>query len=158
MNEVSVFKEILELYQTDHPAAALELINETIGEDSSAAMYFFSAMLHIQSEKKDESIELLKTALDKYPNYRKAAEKLGILQATEGRFAEAKVNLLKTLSLDHDDRGGAIHGLLGLCYLKTGDAATAEYNYRIARKKDPEKDDWRKGLEESLKMQGKKRG
>ena len=120
----------------------LEMMNNTIGKDSSAAMYYFSAMLHAKAEKKDKSIELLETALDKFPNYRGAAEKLGIIRATEGHFSEAKVNLLKALSLGVGDDGGVIHGLLGLCYLKTGDGATAEYNYRIALKRNPENEDW----------------
>ncbi len=151
-NEKFVFKEVLGLVQTDE-VAALELLKETIDEDSSAPIYYLSGVLYLKVGDKEMAIESLRVALDKFPNFRRAALILGKIQANAERFSDAKVNLLKALSLGAED--GLIYGLLGLCYLKTDDIVTAEHYYRIALDKNPENEDWWRGFAHSLIEQGK---
>jgi beta-lactamase regulating signal transducer with metallopeptidase domain len=153
-SERPVVTKAFEIGKTDK-GAAIDLLNDLINEDSSVSIYYYIGVLHSEAGDQEKAMEFFNVALDKFPGYRQAAKRLGILQAKAGSFTQAKVTLLKALSLGAED-DGATYGFLALCYLNSGDGATAEYNYRIALKRNRENEEWGNGLERSLKMQRKK--
>ncbi len=137
----------------DDQDAALDLVYSSLNDDSSAALYFLAGSIHAEREENDRAMDFYKVALDKAPNYRKAAKNLGFIQMKIGNLDAAKESFLKTLSLGNED--GRVNGFLGVCYMEAGDGVTAEYHFRRAVRQMPETRDWRQGLATSLEMQGK---
>ncbi len=132
---------------------ALDLIYDSINDESSAAFEYLAGNVLSEHGEIEKAVSFYQVALDKFPNFRNAAKNLGVSLVKLENWAEAKEYLLKASSLGSKD--GQTHGLLGYCYLNTNDSTTAEYHFRIARRKQRENDSWQQGLSLALRNQGK---
>ncbi|MDQ8185753.1 M56 family metallopeptidase [Pelagicoccus sp. SDUM812002] len=150
-----VVKGILEeMKETGDKERALQTVLAAITEDSSAAFEFIAGNFYAEKDELEKAIEYYQLAAGKYPNFLRAIRNGAIMQVMEGHYEDAKENFLRAKRLGADDTTS--NGLLGLCYLNTEDAASAEHYYRLAIEQDPEVDDWQIGLAKVLYSQGQK--
>ncbi len=150
--ETMLFREILDLSQVD-PKLALQTLEPQVKNNSSAPLYFFLAMLQVQQDLMDNAIRNLRISVEKWPNYLRANQRLGIFLATTGEFEEAIPFLTKTIELGGPDN--MTYGLLGLCFLNLEKNISAEAAYSQAFVFDPKNEDWKRGLAQSLMSQQK---
>jgi len=146
-DEVEVLREVLELMKTDRQAAAARL-EEEIGADSSAALDFVLANLHFQNEQLDAAMARYRSAIDKFPDFRRAHKNLGLLLVQKGDFTRALGHISRAVELG--DRDGRNYGLMGYAYINQERYLAAEQAYRNAILQDPDTKDWQLGLARSL--------
>jgi tetratricopeptide (TPR) repeat protein len=89
-----------------------------------------------------------KTAIKKYPNFRRAYKNLGSVQVQSGNFKDAIPTISKALELGEVD--GRAYGLLAYGYLTEGMYYPAEAAYRQAILIQPKQKDWKIGLARCL--------
>ncbi len=115
---------------------------------ASATVDYMLANIYFLGQKSSEAVENFKTAINKFPKFRRAYRQLAIIQVQDGDFKEGLKSLSKVIEL-----GGAdpiTFGLLGFCYSSTEDNVAAEAAYRMASLLDPNTREWRQGLLISL--------
>lgn len=146
-DEVEVLREVIELMKTDRAAAAARLQKE-IGDDSSAAIDFVLGNLYFQNEQLDFAARYYRSAIEKFPDYRRAHKNLGLLLVQRGDFAGALRHLSSAVELG--DRDGRNYGLIGYAYINAENYLAAEQAYRNAILQDPDTKDWQVGLARCL--------
>jgi len=146
-DEVEVLREVIELMKTDRAAAAARLEGE-IGDDSSAALDFVLANLHFQNEDLDGATKYYRSAIDKFPDYRRAHKNLGLLLVQRSDFDGALQHISRAVELG--DRDGRNYGLMGYAYINRDNYLSAEQAYRNAILQDPDTKDWKLGLARCL--------
>jgi tetratricopeptide (TPR) repeat protein len=146
-DEVAVLREVIDLLKVN-PRAAAALLEQKAGSNSSAALDFVLANLQFQDGKLDEAKARYQTALEKFPDFRRAHKNLGLLLVQEGSYPEALEHLSRAAELG--DRDGRTFGLMGYCYVNQENYVAAEEAYRQAILQEPETRDWKLGLARSL--------
>jgi tetratricopeptide (TPR) repeat protein len=150
--EIELLREVIDLIEADPKAARARLV-AAVGPGSSASLDFVLANLEFQSGENEPAAKHYRSAIEKFPDFRRAHKNLGLLLVQEGRFAEAREHLGRAVELG--DRDGRNFGLLGFCYLQGEDYLPAEEAYRNAILQEPETRDWKLGLARSLLAQQK---
>lgn len=145
--ERELLREVIDLMESEPRAAAARLEQE-LGEGSSAALYFVLANLRFQTGDVAEAKAAYRTALEQFPDFRRAHKNLGLLFVQEGSCAEAAEHLSRAVELG--DRDGRNYGLMGYCYINLEDYLAAEQAYRSAILQQPDEEDWKLGLARSL--------
>lgn len=151
--EKPLYKELLRLIKENKDQEALDLIFKSIDQDSSGALYFMAGGFLAKKNEIEKAADFFETAVDKFPDFLRAARNAGMLRAQLGEYEKSKTHLLKAHSLGALDT--ATKGVLGLSYLNTGDPVSAEHHYRSAIELDSDIRDWWEGLAKSLIEQGK---
>ncbi len=146
-DEVELLREVIELMKTDRAAAAKRLAKD-IGPDSSAAIDFVLANLYFQNEALDDAAKYYRSAIEKFPDYRRAHKNLGLLLVQQGDFAAALAHISSAVELG--DRDGRNYGLMGYAYINQENYLAAEQAYRNAILQDPKTKDWQVGLARCL--------
>jgi tetratricopeptide (TPR) repeat protein len=146
-DEVEVLREVIELMKTDRAAAAARL-EEEIGDDSSAALDFVLANLHFQNDQQEQAMGRYRSALGKFPDFRRAHKNLGLLLVQRGDFEGALEHISRAVELG--DRDGRNYGLMGYAYINQENYLSAEQAYRNAILQDPKTRDWQVGLARCL--------
>jgi len=146
-SEVDLLRDVLELLKVN-PAAAESALEKQTNPEGSAALDFILANLQFQNAKLDAAEKSYRTALEKFPDFRRAHKNLGLLLVQERKCAPALTELTAALALG--DRDGRSYGLIGFCYLQKEDNLAAEVAYRNAILLDPDTRDWTLGLARSL--------
>lgn len=146
-DEVAVLREVIDLLKVN-PRAAATLLEQRAGSNGSAALDFVLANLQFQDGKLDEAKARYQTALEKFPDFRRAHKNLGLLLVQEGSYAEALQHLSRAAELG--DRDGRSFGLMGYCYVNQENYVAAEEAYRQAILQEPDTRDWKLGLARSL--------
>ena len=146
-DEVEVLREAIELMKTDRTAAAVRL-QEEIGDDSSAALDFVLANLYFQNDQLDSAMKYYRSAIAKFPDFRRAHKNLGLLLVQRSDFAGALQHISRAVELG--DRDGRNYGLMGYAYINRENYLSAEQAYRNAILQDPETKDWKVGLARCL--------
>jgi tetratricopeptide (TPR) repeat protein len=146
-DEVEVLREVIELMKTDRVAAAARLEQE-IGDDSSAALDFVLANLHFQNGQQDSATRYYRSAIGKFPDFRRAHKNLGLLLVQRGDFDGALEHISRAVELG--DRDGRNYGLMGYAYINQENYLSAEQAYRNAILQDPRTKDWHVGLARCL--------
>lgn len=147
-DEREVMQEILALISDDKMAEATKLLSKNLGEAASAVFDFTLANIHFQQDNLDQAIPHYKTAVEKYPKFRRAWKNLALIHVRQANFAEAVPALTKTIELGGGD--SLTYGLLGFAYSSLEKSLPAESAYRRAIMLDPETMDWKMGLARSL--------
>lgn len=145
-------EEVLPLLGEDLDAAAAAL-EEISGPEASALFDFTLANVRFQQQELEAAAESYRTAIDKFPSYRRAHQNLGIIEVREGRFEPALEHLGRVLQLGGGD--GLVYGLLGYAYAATEQHVAAESAYRNALLLQPGQLDWKLGLTQSVLEQEK---
>jgi tetratricopeptide (TPR) repeat protein len=120
----------------------------------SAIFDFVLANLYWQErDDLDNASRYYRSAIAKFPSFRRAYKNLGLVEVRQGDFEGAIESLSKVIELDGDD--GVTYGLLGYAYSSTGQFVPAESAYRNAVLLDPGTRDWKLGLTMSVLKQQK---
>ncbi len=152
-SEQAFVKEFTALAKENKEAAEKKLFAE-LNEDSPAAYYFIAGSLLGEKNETKEALDMFHVAVEKFPNFLRAARNAGILEVQLGNFDEGKKMLLRAYSL-MEKPDNTTCGLIGLCYVILEEYATAEYYYRQATELNPDVRDWKLGLAKALLNQSK---
>lgn len=145
--EKEALRALVELIKAS-PQAAITQLRPQVKTSSSAAFDFILANLYFQEGKLQEAEQFYKTAVKKYPNFRRAYKNLGLVQVQAGNFKDAIPSIAKALELGEVD--GRAYGLLAYGYLTEGKYYPAEAAYRQAILIQPDQKDWKIGLARCL--------
>jgi tetratricopeptide (TPR) repeat protein len=145
--EVDMLREVIDLMKVD-PRAAAAMLQQQVGPDSSAALDFVLANLEFQNGRLDAAADSYRSAIGKFPDFRRAHKNLGLLLVQKSEFEEALGHLSRAAELG--DRDGRTYGLMGYCYVNRENYLAAEAAYRNAILQQPDTRDWKLGLARSL--------
>lgn len=123
------------------------------GEAASATFDFTLGNLDFQAEQLDAAGASYRTAVAKFPKFRRAWKNLGLVEVRQGHFEEAAAAFSRVIELGGGD--ALTYGLLGFAYLNEENQLAAESAYRLAILLDPKTDDWKMGLARSLFQQSR---
>jgi len=146
-DELALLREVIDLMKAN-PTAAAAMLSQQTREDSSAALDFVLANLQFQNGQHDAAVKHYRSALAKFPDFRRAHKNLGLLLVQKSDFRGAAVHLTRAVELG--DRDGRNYGLLGYVYLNLDNALAAEEAYRNAILQQPDTRDWKLGLARAL--------
>lgn len=125
-----------------------------MSEDSTGGLYFLAASLLAENNDVEGALKYFRTAIEKFPNFKRALRNAAILEVQRQNWTESKKWFLRAYAL-MEQPDTTTCGLLALCYLNLEEYATAEYYYRQAMEIDPKIRDWKLGLAKSLLNQSK---
>lgn len=145
--ELTLLREVIELMKSD-PATAAAMLEQQRTATSSASLDFILANLQFQNGELDAATRNYGSAIEKFPDFRRAHKNLGLLLVQKGDFAGGLQHLGRALELG--DRDGRTYGLLGYCYINLENHLAAEAAYRNAILQQPDVRDWKLGLARSL--------
>lgn len=140
--EKALFDQILPLIGTA-PKEAIELMESSLKEDSSAAFDYILGNLLYQEGDLSGSVAAYKKATRKFPTYAQAYYNAGRAHVANEDYAKALPMLQKSLSLQTGD--GTLYGLIGYCYINMEKPSTALDAYRMAVMLEPSSKDWKIG-------------
>jgi tetratricopeptide (TPR) repeat protein len=146
-DEIELLREVIELMKAD-PRAAAAMLEQQIDPSSSAALEFVLANLKFQNGDQEPAIRYYRSALKKFPDFRRAHKNLGLLLVQKSDFRGALEHLSRAVELG--DRDGRNYGLIGHCYINLENYLAAEEAYRNAILQQPDTKDWKAGLARSL--------
>jgi tetratricopeptide (TPR) repeat protein len=150
--EVKVLDKVRPLMANDLPKAA-ETLRKAIKPDSSAILDFDLGGILFQQENWDGALQCYRTAVGKYPAFRRAWKSLGMLYARNENFEAAIEAFTRMIELGGAD--GYSYGLLGHAYASKQDYQASEAAFRNALLLQPENTQWRLGLTRSVFKQQK---
>lgn len=145
--EQELFKVLETQIRTDINVA-IATLRASINPDSSAALDFNLGNLYFEAKRYDEALRAYRTAIDKFPNFRRAHHHMGNLHVLNGRFKDAIPKFVKTVELG--GASGKIFGLLGYCYLNLQMFEPAYSAYQQALIFEPNSSDWKQGKAQCL--------
>ena len=145
--EVDALRDLIDIIGV-RPKAAIEQLEQQITAETSAAFDFILANLYFQEGNLPKAEKYYKTAIDKFPDFRRAYKNLGLLQAQDGNFEDAVITISTALEKGVVD--GRAYGLLGYGYFTQENYYSAEAAYRQAILIQPEVKDWKIGLAQCL--------
>lgn len=141
-------EEVLDLISSDEMDKAAKKLEKSRGEAASAVFDFTLANIYFQQEDYDKAVLAYKTAVNKYPKFRRAWRNLGMIYVRQGEFEKAVPALTKVIELGGGD--SLTYGLLGFSYSSVENNLAAESAYRQAVLLDPVTMDWKMGLARAL--------
>jgi len=136
------------LIATDQVDAAIAALQPLCGPLVGATYEFTLANLYFQQEKVDEALPYYRTAVDKYPKFRRAWKNLAIILVRKADWKDAAQALTRVVELGGGD--AVTYGLLGYAYSNLEVHMSAETAYRMANLLDPQTMDWKMGLARSF--------
>ncbi len=134
-------------------AGAGRALAEVTTRESTAVFDFTLGNIYLQTDRPDAAIAAFKTAVAKFPSFRRAHRNLGMVLAQKEKYDEALQSLAPAVELG--DNQGSTFGLLGFCYAAQGDLVSAESAYRHAVLLQASVNDWKLGLARALLKQEK---
>ncbi|MEM1222623.1 MAG: tetratricopeptide repeat protein [Verrucomicrobiota bacterium] len=145
--EKEALRSLIDLMKVS-PTAAAQQLEPQINAETSAAFDFILANLYFQDSNLTKAERYYKTAIKKYPDFRRAWKNLGLVQVQGGDYESAIATISKAMDLGEVD--GRAYGLLGYGYLTQERYYPAEVAYRQAILMQPEVKDWKVGLARCL--------
>ena len=145
--ELALLREVIDLMKLN-PSAAAAMLQQQTGPHSSASLDFILANLEFQNGELDAAAKHYQSALEKFPDFRRAHKNLGLLRVQQGHCERALTHLSRAVELG--DRDGRNYGLMGYCYLDKENYLAAEQAYRNAILAQPDTSDWKLGLARTL--------
>jgi tetratricopeptide (TPR) repeat protein len=121
---------------------------EAEAKDVSAALVFTLGNLYYQNGRANDAETAYKTAIKRFPEYRRAHKNLAMLYARSDRLKDAKPHVMKAIDLGDADH--LSFGILGLALMAEEKAVEAESAFRQAALLNPEEADWTMGLVRAL--------
>src|SRR5262245_57326152 len=150
--ELAAMQKIMPLMDSD-PEAAIKKLEGLAKPNASAVFDFTLGNLFFQKDHPEEAAAHYRTAVGKFPNFRRALRNLGLIQVRLGQYDEAVRSLSRVIELGGGE--GLTYGLLGYAYAATGQPLSAESAYRSAVLLQPDLVDWKLGLTQALLKQQK---
>ena len=131
----------------DKKRALQALLASKISVNSPALLYN-QANIYLELGDEVKAIDAYKTAIKKYPSFRRAHKNLGLTYLRGSQFPLAQSSLVKAVSLG--DMSGSTLGMLGYCHLQNEHYASALQAYRLAQLTEPETIEWKAGVAQCL--------
>ncbi len=147
-SELALLREVIELMKANPQAAATMLQQRAVEGGTSASLDFLLANLEFQNGNLDRAVTFYQSAIQKFPDFRRAHKNLGLVMVQKGDIQGSLGHLSKAIELG--DRDGRTYGLLGYGYIQQEKYLAAEQAYRNAILQQPEVEDWKLGLARSL--------
>jgi len=151
-DELSFMRELGSIIGDDKRVAAY-ILSTNLTAESNPQLDFTLGSLYFQLLDYPSAAKAYQTAIDKFPDFRRAHKNLGFSYLKMGRYGEAIKPLSAAIELG--DRDSTTFGLLGFCHSTMNWNTTAEAAYRQAILFQPENPDWRLGLVKALIAQEK---
>ena len=145
--EAELLGVVAEFMNTD-TGEAIRQLEAAITLDTSAAIIYTIGSLYLQEGELDKAIEHYRTSIERFPNFFRAYQNIGYALVQKGDYAGAKPMLIEAIEIGGGN--GTLYGLLGYCFLNTGDASFALDSYRQALLFQPNSKDWLLGKLNSL--------
>lgn len=146
--EIERMLEIRDLISADKLDRAKKILEEERGGASSAVFDFTLGNLYFQEEELEHAAGIYRTAIQKYPKFRRAYRNLGLVHARLEQYDQAAPALSRVIELGGGD--AVTYGLLGISYSNIGQDISAESAFRMAMLLDQETIEWKKGLVRSF--------
>lgn len=118
-----------------------------------ASFWLVLGNLQVLEGMPEAAMDSYQNAVEAFPDFLRAHKNLGVLLVQNQKFDDALKPLLKAIELGGTD--GDLYGLLGACYLSTGQNRSAELAYNQAMVLTPGKKDWQLGAARALLYQGR---
>jgi tetratricopeptide (TPR) repeat protein len=150
--EVAILETIRPLMAGDLPAAEATLA-EAMEPGCSATLDFTLGGIRFQQDRMAEALASYRTAVEKFPSFRRAWRNIGLIDVRDGRYDDAIHAFTRMLELGGGD--GYAFGLLGFAYASKQDYQPAEASYRNALLLQPNSTEWRLGLTQCVFKQEK---
>lgn len=145
--------ELVRQLMPDDLASAEALLRDTIRPEACAVFDLTLGGIQFQQEKLEPALENYRTAVSKFPNFRRAYRSIGLICTRRNQYDDAIAAFNKMIELGSADAYS--YGLLGFCHSQKQDFQPAEAAYRNALLLQPENVEWRLGLTRSVFKQGK---
>lgn len=151
-DELALLELVRQLMGDDLPAAET-LLRESVRPDVSAILDLTLGGVQFQQERLDDALANYRTAVAKFPSFRRAFRSIGLICTRKGLHEEAIAAFNRMIELGGADAYS--YGLLGYCHSARQDYQPAEAAYRNALLLQPENVEWRLGLTRSVFKQAK---
>jgi tetratricopeptide (TPR) repeat protein len=151
-DDMALLELVRQLMPEELPAAE-ELLRDSVRADGSAVLDLTLGGVQFQQEKLDAALDNYRTAVAKFPSFRRAYRSIGLICTRQAKYEEAIAAFNKMIELGGADAYS--YGLLGFCHSARQDFQPAESAYRSALLLQPENVEWRLGLTRSVFRQGK---
>ncbi|MDQ8187783.1 tetratricopeptide repeat protein [Pelagicoccus sp. SDUM812002] len=145
--ESEQLQQVAEFMNSD-PSEAIRILEAGLTADSSAALDYTIGSLYLQQGETDKAIETYRGAIKKFPNFFRAYQNIGFALVQQAKYDEAKPMLIEAIEIGGGN--GTLFGLLGYCFLNTGDTSLSLDAYRQALLFQPDSSDWLLGKLNSL--------
>jgi len=141
-------QKILSLIASNKLEEAATSIEKQRGPASSAVFDFTLGNIHFQRDQLAQASAAYRTAVEKFPKFRRAWKNLAVIHVRENEFAIAQAALTRVIELGGAD--SVTYGLLGYAYSSLENHVAAESAFRMANLLDPATLDWKMGLARSF--------
>ena len=112
---------VAEFMNTD-TGEAIRQLEAAITPETSAAIIYTIGSLYLQEGNWDKAIERYRTSIERFPNFFRAYQNIGYA-LVQRRLRRLKPMLVEAIEIGGGN--GTLYGLLGYCFLNTGDASFA---------------------------------
>lgn len=145
--EAELLGAVAEFMNTD-PGEAIRQLEAAVTPETSGAIIYTIGSLYLQEGELDKAIDQYRDSIERFPNFFRAYQNIGYALVQQGDYVGAKPMLVEAIEIGGGN--GTLYGLLGYCFLNTGDASFALDSYRQALLFQPESNDWLLGKLNSL--------
>ncbi|MEM1224035.1 MAG: tetratricopeptide repeat protein, partial [Verrucomicrobiota bacterium] len=142
--------ESIEPHLESNPRKAIELARKGVNADSNAAFDFLLGSLYYTQNDYRNSATYLRSALKKFPDFRRAHRNLALIYIQQERYQDTIKHLLRVVQLGGGD--GQVYSMLAYAYLTLEKYHSALSAYQLARMFLPESKDVRRGEAQCLLM------
>ncbi len=132
------------------PKQAIQIATAGLTAESNPAFHFLLGNLHYQIGDYVNCEKRLRTAIGKFPSFRRAHRTLALSHIQREQYDKAVAPLLKVIELGGGDDQS--YGLLAYAYLTLEKHESALSAYRMARMFKPDSPDFRRGQAHCLLM------
>lgn len=133
--------EALKAKKTDE---VVKFLKKQATDTASAVFDFTLANLLFQREQFEPAIAAYESAVEKFPNFRRAWKNLGLLHVQNQDFEKALPALTRVIELGGGDT--LTYARLGFAYTSVENYLSAESAYRMVVLLDPQNINWKMGL------------
>ena len=151
-DEVKLLEKVAPL-MGDDLAKAEATLTKGMKPDCSAILDFTLGGIRFQQERYEEALANYRTAVKKYPSFKRAWRNIGLIEARNSNLDKAIEAFTQMLKLGSGDSSS--YGLLAFAYASKEDYQAAEVAYRNALLLEPEQTEWRLGLTRAVFRQKK---
>ena len=142
--------ESIEPHLKNDPRKAIELARQGVDRSSNAAFDFLLGSLYYTQNDYRNAATYLKSALQKFPDFRRAHRNLALIYIQQDRYNDAIKHLLRVIELGGGD--GQSYSMLAYAYLTNEKYQSALSAYQLARMFLPDSLDVRRGEAQCLLM------
>ncbi len=141
--ERDLLQKLIPLVRSN-PSAARDQLQQSLRSDSSAALSFMLGAIYYEIGDYPAAEKSYRQALEKFSNFQRAFQYLGMTQLRQDQHQKAIPNLNRALELGGQE--GALWGSLGYAYLLDQDWTAGRAAYQRAVALNPDNFEWRLGL------------